>query len=128
MLRNTAYQKGISAEFLASLYLKAKGYKIVTKRYKAKTGEIDLIAQTKKNICFIEVKKRSTLEQGLHAVTEYQLERIVRTSQYYLLNNPHLQKQQPRFDLIVIRNFYMPKHIKDIYDPLSLQFAKKISF
>ena len=50
---------GSWGESLAAAYLRRKRYEIVACNYKTRFGEIDLIAETKDNICFIEVKTRT---------------------------------------------------------------------
>ena len=50
---------GDYGEIIASRYLRKHGYFIVTANYSCRLGEIDLIAEDKKYICFVEVKTRS---------------------------------------------------------------------
>ena len=49
---------GKEAEDRAARYLVEKGYTIVTRRYKARHGEIDLIALDGEILVFVEVKMR----------------------------------------------------------------------
>jgi putative endonuclease len=57
---------GSYGESLAKRYLETQGYRILEKNFRNKLGEIDLIAQDGKTICFVEVKTRLSLEQGSH--------------------------------------------------------------
>ena len=41
-------------------FLKSKGYKVLERNARSKIGEIDIVAKTKKEIVFIEVKTRSS--------------------------------------------------------------------
>ena len=52
---------GYTGEKIAARYLKKRGYKIITRNFKLKCGEIDIIAQDSECICFIEVKTRSSI-------------------------------------------------------------------
>ena len=50
---------GYYGEIIASRYLRDHGYIILSAHYSCKLGEIDLIAEDKKYISFVEVKTRS---------------------------------------------------------------------
>ena len=58
-------QNGALAEEKAQAFLKQKGYRIVRCNYRKPCGEIDIIAQDKDVIVFIEVKTRTSEEFGL---------------------------------------------------------------
>jgi putative endonuclease len=54
---NQHLKTGILGEDLACKYLIQKGYKILTRNYKLKWDEIDIVAKTKNNtLIFVEVK------------------------------------------------------------------------
>lgn len=55
---------GKSGEELAEKYLAKLGYKILGKNFRTRYGEIDIIAQDKKTIVFVEVKTRSGASYG----------------------------------------------------------------
>ncbi|MBU5317135.1 YraN family protein [Clostridium bornimense] len=84
-------------------YLKAKGYKILERNFKIKTGEIDIIAIDKKILCFIEVKSRFNSKFGrpMEAVTISKQHKIYNTAQYYLLKHPNIN-MNCRFDVIEV--------------------------
>ena len=56
---------GRAGEKLAVDFLKKKGFKILKTNYKTVVGEIDIIAQDREYIVFIEVKTRSSDNYGL---------------------------------------------------------------
>ena len=56
--------KGGYGEEIATTYLKKKKYKIIEKNYANRIGEIDIIAEDKNVLVFVEVKARETLEFG----------------------------------------------------------------
>lgn len=60
----TNYQTGHAAEKWAAEYLESKGYKIIALNWKTKYCEIDIVAQKKKVIYFVEVKYRRNTKQG----------------------------------------------------------------
>jgi putative endonuclease len=45
--------------------LEKKGYCILDKNYRCKSGEIDIVARDKDNIAFVEVKTRTSIDFGL---------------------------------------------------------------
>ena len=52
-------KKGNIAESAVCRYLKKRHYKILHRNYVAEGHEIDIIAENKEHICFVEVKSRS---------------------------------------------------------------------
>lgn len=94
---------GNFGENLAETYLKQNGYKILTKNFTCKIGEIDIIGIDKNLICFIEVKTRYNLKYGYpcEAVTRNKMMKIYKSSQVYILKN-RLFKYSFRFDIIEI--------------------------
>lgn len=57
-------ESGRRAEELAGELLMAKGFLIVEKNFRAKVGEIDLIAKDKDEIVFVEVRSRASASFG----------------------------------------------------------------
>src|ERR1700738_239443 len=76
--QQVAFRTGISAESRAAIFLIAKGFRIVARRWKCPLGEIDIIARRRALLVFVEVKGRPTLEEAAWSVTEHQGARIVR--------------------------------------------------
>ena len=97
-------EAGKNGEKIAADYLLKKGYRIVSRNFRSKRGEIDLIATTGNYLVFVEVKERAAnaMVSPLEAVTSAKRARIIRAAQYYLMRYPsHLQ---PRFDVIAIEH------------------------
>jgi len=101
MCAKTSYQKGIDAEEQAALFLQAKGFEILQKRYKTPYGEIDLIAQKEGLLSFVEVKTRPSTAQALQSITPKAKFRISQTAEIFLS-----EWEQPydvaRFDVIAL--------------------------
>lgn len=94
---------GKVGEDLARQYLENKGYKILEKNFKCKLGEIDIIAQDKNEIVFVEVKSRNVLTYGkpAEAIDNIKIKHIYKTSEYYLLIHKKLN-ENIRIDVIEI--------------------------
>ncbi|MBX3113072.1 MAG: YraN family protein [Fimbriimonadaceae bacterium] len=58
-MRETAKSKGKQAEDQAAQYLLSLGYTLITRRFKTRHGEIDLIALDGETLVFVEVKFRA---------------------------------------------------------------------
>ncbi len=82
---------GKLGEQKALLYLKDKGYFIVTKNFKSKFGEIDIIASKDRCLYFIEVKTRTNIAKGMpyEAVNSTKIKHIEMAAKYYLLKNSY---------------------------------------
>ena len=108
---------GNKGENLACKYLEEKGYKILIRNFRCKCGEIDIIAQDKDEIVFVEVKTRTNLNYGLpsEAVDKKKKIHILRVSKYFIYIKK-LEKKKIRFDVIEVyknRKFYI-NHIKNV--------------
>lgn len=93
---------GAWGEALAAEYLRKKRYKIVAAGYHSRFGEIDLIAQDKKFLVFVEVKLRKSADfaKAMEYVDRKKQDKIRITASLYLSENP--TRLQPRFDVIEI--------------------------
>jgi Holliday junction resolvase-like predicted endonuclease len=59
-----AYRRGRFAEAIAALLLRAKGHRILARRYKTPVGEIDLVALKGRRLAVVEVKQRRTIDDA----------------------------------------------------------------
>lgn len=66
--RRRAERRGHVSEYLAALYLMAKGYRILAIRYRTRLGEVDLIARKRDLVIFVEVKARIGEREAIDAV------------------------------------------------------------
>ena len=76
------YKIGRNGEAIAQRYLEKNGYKIITTNYYTRKGEIDIIATQGKEIIFIEVKTRSSIEFGrpIEAITKNKQKHMYQTA------------------------------------------------
>jgi len=94
---------GAEGEGLAVKALKKQGYKIIEKNYRTRFGEIDIIAEEKGYLVFIEVKRRSFASFGasLDAVDEKKKDHMIRAAAYYLKDRRCFNRKV-RFDVVGI--------------------------
>ena len=72
----TTKQTGDKGEAYAAKYLKKHKYKIIARNYKKPYGEIDIIAENKEVIEFVEVKKRKEKTLTQHVATENRKKKV----------------------------------------------------
>lgn len=103
------------AERACALYLQAKGYRVLRRRYRTPVGEIDLIACKGGTIVFVEVKFRTGRTEALEAVTPLQMRRIRRAAALFAAQNPRWADSDQRFDVVALSPWTLPKHVKNAW-------------
>lgn len=114
--RMAAFRLGVSAESRAVLFLIAKAYRIVARRWKTPFGEIDIVARRRNDLVFFEVKARDTLEDAAEAVTQRNKQRIVAAAELWLAHHPQDAQRAIRFDVILMLPGKLPRHIVNAFD------------
>lgn len=114
--RKAAFLRGVSAEGRASLYLAAKGYRTLARRWKSPSGEIDLVVKRGKLIVFVEVKARGNLDAAAFAVLPRQRKRITAAAEAWLATHPEHMSHDLRFDVVLIAPKRLPRHIEAAFD------------
>ena len=117
--RVTSFQTGLSAERRACLYLMAKGYRILARRYRTPHGEIDVVAKRRATLVFAEVKARNTLEDAAYSVTPRQQQRIATAASLWLAAHPDHANLDCRFDVILIAPRRLPRHLEAAFETSS---------
>ena len=94
---------GILGEKLARKHLKRQGYRILDKNYRTSLGEIDIIAEEKGVLVFVEVKTRRDHSCGhpLEAVTPAKCRQISKVALFYLAENK-MESRDARFDVVAV--------------------------
>lgn len=94
---------GIDGEDTACRTLEARGYRILSRRYRTRFGEIDLVARDGSCIVFVEVKTRRGGNFGdpAAAVTVEKQRRLAMMAADYLARH-RLERAPARFDVVGI--------------------------
>ncbi len=97
-------QVGNIYETLACDYIRQQGGRIVQRNYRALRGEIDIIAQDGRYLCFVEVKYRKTARFGEAeaAVTISKQRQICKLSKLFLYSKKKSFEIPIRYDVIAI--------------------------
>jgi putative endonuclease len=114
--REQAERRGRLAEVIALWYLRAKGYRLLVHRYKAATGEIDLIMRKGDTTVFVEVKARTTIDDAVTAVSSRQSARISAAARSWMARDGKAAQGFCRFDIVAVPSYLWPTHIKNAFD------------
>jgi len=94
---------GARGEQLAVDFLKKRGYRILQRNYRCRWGEIDIIAQHKEYLVFVEVrtKKGSTFGTPEESISFFKKEKLVSLANTYL-QGCHNPPPHWRIDVIAV--------------------------
>ena len=115
--RRVAERRGRTAEGLAVLSLRLRGYVIVGRRIRTPAGEIDIAARRGGILAIIEVKARETMTQAVEALSRRQRRRIVSAAEWFIAQESARASLTVRFDLILVARRRWPRHIPDAWRP-----------
>ena len=90
-------------EDLAVRELERRGYAVLARRYRRRSGEIDIIAADGRTVVFVEVKTRDGQDYGSAsaAVTALKQRRLIATARDYL-SRQRLVDVPCRFDVVAV--------------------------
>ena len=114
--RRLRLRRGFGAEWVASLLLMAKGYRILARRHRTPYGEIDIIAARGQRVAFVEVKRRLTIEAAESSLTPHQAGRIGRAADYWIARRPEFQTHEIGLDAVLVVPRRWPRHIPNALD------------
>ncbi len=111
--------KGITGEKTARKYLKKQGLKILDVNFRAKLGEIDIIAQEQDTLVFVEVKSAMNTAFGnpLDWIPLWKQRRIIRVSQLYMLTKGLHGETNVRYDVVGVDPDRNVCHVRDAFRP-----------
>ena len=94
---------GKQGEDLAVRELERRGYAIVARRFRVRSGELDIVARDGPTLVFVEVKARSGRRFGVaaEAVTPLKQLRLARLASEYLLRQ-RIADCACRFDVVSV--------------------------
>ena len=107
---------GSEGEDRAATFLLEKGYTIVTRRYRGRSCEVDLIALDGEILVFVEVKlRRAPGYIPEEAISGAKTERVIRAAREFLRKTGDASREA-RFDVIAI-DAYGIRHYVDAFQP-----------
>lgn len=94
---------GHDGERIAEKSLRAKGLRVLARRYVTPTGELDLVMRDRQTVVFVEVKTRhgNALADPQDAVNRGKQRRLLKAAEWFL-HDRKLEDQPCRFDVVSI--------------------------
>ncbi|MDB4088670.1 YraN family protein [Flavobacteriales bacterium] len=112
-------ETGKEGEEMAAMFLIKNGYSILSRNFRYKKSEIDIIVQKDKTVAFVEVKTRSNafFQVPELSVTRSKQKQITKGADFYIQENDI--DLDIRFDILAITlSPYRINHIEDAFYPL----------
>jgi putative endonuclease len=107
---------GADFEDEAAEYLTEKGFTIVTRRFRAKRGELDLVALDRNELVFVEVKQRKAGYIPEESISRKKIERLYSAAREYLVATEQPDRHF-RFDVVAI-GFNELRHHRGVFTDL----------
>jgi putative endonuclease len=111
-VRRTRNRLGHAAEWVAAGFLTLKGYRVLARRYRARGGEIDLVAVRGGVVSFVEVKLRPTRADGYAALTASGARRLADAAASWIAARPRYQAHEQRLDAVLVTPWGWPLHVE----------------
>ncbi len=95
--------RGDPGEDLACEHLKSAGLRILARNYRCRAGEVDVVAEDRGTVVFVEVKERGGDSHGsaVEAVTASKRRKVLRAARLYAAQHG-LSDSPTRFDVVAI--------------------------
>ncbi|MEM6415757.1 MAG: YraN family protein [Pseudomonadota bacterium] len=103
--RQTAERSGRVAEWVVALYYRLSGARILTRRFKRRSGEADIIAFKNGTLIIVEVKRRRTIDAAIEAVTLANRRRIEQVTASYQAHRPQFAHCGVRYDIAAMAGY-----------------------
>jgi putative endonuclease len=96
-------EAGRQGELAAARYLEALGCRILSRSFRTRLGEIDLVVEEQGTVVFVEVKTRRRLavDDGRGAVDWHKQRRLIRAAGLFLARR-RLAERVCRFDVVLV--------------------------
>jgi len=100
----TRKEAGAAAEEAALKYLVGHGLRLVTRNYRCRGGELDLVMLERKTLALIEVRYRASDDFGGAAgsVAWFKQRRLIIAAKHLLTTRTDLRRYPARFDVIAV--------------------------
>jgi len=109
---------GAWAEGVALRHLQRRGLELITRNYRCKLGELDLVMEHCRMLVFVEVRLRNDTRygDGAQSVTFIKQRKLARAASIFLMRHPHYQNRRCRFDVVSVSKRNYRTHCEWIRD------------
>ena len=116
MKRAIAERRGRRGEWLAALWLRLHGWRVLARRVKTPRGEIDLVVRRRGTVAFVEVKWRAVHEGLDTAIDDYRLRRVAAAAEAVAHRYARVD-DDIRIDVLLLAPGRWPRHIANAWQP-----------
>lgn len=116
MNRAQAERRGRKGEWLAGLWFRLRGWKVLARRVKTPRGEIDLVVRRGRTVAFVEVKWWASAADLRDAVDEYRLRRVAAAAEA-VMHRFARNGEDARIDVLLLAPRAFPHHIVNAFQP-----------
>ncbi len=118
--RARTYDAGRTAESFAVVALAMKGYRILSRRWRSRAGELDIVALSpgwgaNRTLVFVEVKRRGDFDSAAESIKTQQRRRIMRAADSFIGAHPRFSRTSRRYDVVLIAPRRWPHHVVDAW-------------
>jgi putative endonuclease len=113
--KRRAFRRGQVAELKCLWHLRLCGWRILARRFRVPSGEVDLIARRGRVLAAIEVKARDSLAAAVESISPRQRRRIARALDHFLAQRPDLARLDIRFDVMLVTPGRWPRRLADAW-------------
>ena len=110
----TNYHNGLAAEASVEKGYLGRGGEVAARRWRGKSGEIDLIIRKGAEIIFVEVKKAQDFAKAAERITAQQIRRISQAGEEFLATEPMGQLTNVRVDVALVNGFGETEIIENV--------------
>lgn len=97
-----AYHAGLSAEHRIAQDYERRGFAVARRRWRGKSGEIDLIMRDGTGLIFVEVKQARDFARAAESLSVRQMQRIYKSAEEFLCQEPNGSLTDVRFDVALV--------------------------
>lgn len=114
--RQKAHRAGHAAEWIAIVYLRLTGWRILARRFLVKGGEIDVIARRGRTIAFVEVKLRTSLDLAATSIDAAKRRRMARAARAFVSRQRAGADFTYRADAVFLAPWRLPRHVSALFE------------
>jgi putative endonuclease len=112
-----AQRFGRRAEWLAALYMRCKGFRVVARDVRLPGGEIDLVLRKGRLLVLLEIKARAGADLLEEAIGDRQWRRIAAAAEQFCARRHGYAELDRRFDALFLARGRWPLHRPDAWRP-----------
>jgi putative endonuclease len=110
-----AHAAGLRAEEACCVALHGDGWKVLGRRLRTESGEIDIAASKAGLLAIVEVKSGASLAAAAHTLSARQIRRLMAAAEILLSENPGWGQAGVRFDLMLVDPDNTVRRISDAF-------------